>query len=87
MLALLHSFYFLLADKPLSEFSSFKKTNALMYDVGSSVKTLSPWAILSVTVKCKRELVKTITCDVSKVFGEQVRMCKLVCCLLPFAAD
>ena len=57
-----------------------------MYDVGSSVETLSPWAILSVTVKCKRELVKSITCDVSKVFGEQVRMCKLVCYLLPFAA-
>lgn len=42
-----------------------------MYDVGSSVETLSPWAILSVTVKCKRELVKSITCDVSKVFGNK----------------
>ena len=31
-----------------------------MYDVGSSVETLSPWAILSVTVKFKRVVVNSL---------------------------
>ena len=78
------TFYFLLADKPLAASCHLWK-NAIMYDVGSSVETLSPWAIISVTVKCKRVVVNSLRVMHQK-HSETMRMCKLVCSLQSFHA-